>query len=1000
MNKHINQITRWLTVGSVVAGITLATSVGFAQEEDEELEAFIVTGSLIPQSQTAFEAGALPVSLFSREDIDRTGFTSTAEILQDLNVNNGGSVPISNNATGFTPAASSVSLRGLGPEATLVLIDGLRIAPYPTGTGGTTAFIDLNSIPLAAIESFEVLKDGASATYGADAVAGVVNLILTDEFVGAETRMQYGNTTNKDSSEFIVSGVVGSVTDRTKMVAGFNYYSRKAIFNKDRKYSEVPPFLSTNSSPLNITLSQAAYDEAVGNTVDPTSGSQINITSGPSAADLTPLPGYENGTTNNDGNVAAEDYTVIDPSLGPTFAGSHFNYNLTSGSYPEMKRYGAFMKFEHDINGLDKIQIFGDALYQHTYSRSELAPSATGNFYDPGSVPIIIPARTQTPFIVRGSNRQNSDLGESTANPIMAPGDSDYDVERRILADKNAYNPFNPFNQDISDTSRIRLWEFGNRIFRTYTNSGVGTLGISGQDVADKWDFRSGVRYSFIEQTDRNNVASITNINRLLNQNDPIFDPDSNEYIGSTVAFNPFGYFLNPIANNDEIASFAKVETKGYAVSDLLMGFFQANTTELLELPAGDVGFAFGADYRTESVDQSPDALAQTGSLIGSSPRAITDATRDIWSVYAEANIPVVSPEQDMTGFYLVDLNIAARYERFVTSGRDTFVPKVGVRVMPIRELMIRGSYGEGFREPSLFELYSGQSYGLSTVYNPLTDTNEREVSVSSSGNVELAAEDTVSYNVGIVYTPTNKWLNGFTFGVDFWRLEREGTVSLSYERTVERYVSGDLLAGESVLIDPANNALVQVNSVFANAGRTRVQGIDFDIAYALRTENMGRFDFRVVATWLDKWLFASQPDSELINYVEEDSSIAAQDGYLRWKANASLGWMYENHKATIRARYRDGFNDGKYADLAGLDFTPVYYEVKDRVLFDVQYGYTFFTDSDAWFNDLEVTVGVRNVLDTDPPSSDGFVASSTGYPDFLYSSEGRFYYVGLTKGF
>ena len=998
MNKHINQITRWLTVGSVVAGITLATSVGFAQEEDEELEAFIVTGSLIPQSQTAFEAGALPVSLFSREDIDRTGFTSTAEILQDLNVNNGGGVPISNNATGFTPVASSVSLRGLGPEATLVLIDGLRVAPYPTGTGGTTAFVDLNSIPLSAIESFEVLKDGASATYGADAVAGVVNLILTDDFVGAETRVRYGNTTTKDSSEFMLSGVVGSVSDRTKIVVGMNYYSRKSIFNKDRKYSEVPPFLSTNSSPLNITLTRAAYDEAVGNTVDPAGSKNIQITSGPSTAALTPLPGYENGTINNDGNVPAEDYTVIDPSLGTTFAGSHFNYNLTSGTYPEFKRYGAFMKFEHEIAGAENLQLFGDALYQHTFGHDELAPSASGNFFDPGSVPIIIPARTATPIIVRGSNRQNTDL----ANPVMLPSDANYDVERRILADKNAYNPFNPFNQDISDTSRIRLWDFGNRVFRTYTNSGIATFGIKGQDIQDKWNFRSGVRYSFIEQTDRNNVASIVNINRLMNANDPIFDPDSNSYIGSTIPFNPFGYFLNPIANNEVVAEFAKVETKGYAVSDLLMGFFQANTTELLELPAGDVGFAIGADYRTESVDQSPDAQAQAGSLIGSSPRAITDASRDIWSLYAEANIPLVSPEQDVTGFYLIDLNIAARYERFVTSGRDTFVPKVGVRVMPIQELMIRGSYGEGFREPSLFELFSGASFGLATIDSPITGTREREVSVSTTGNPNLDAEETVSYNVGFVYTPrNNKWLNGFTFGVDLWRLERDGTVSRSYERTVERYVAGNLLPGESVLVDPSNNSLVQVNALFANAGRTRVQGVDLDVGYSLRTENAGRFDFRVVATWLDKWLFASQPGGAMSNYVEQDASGGnAQDGYLRWKGNANLTWSFENHKATVRARYLDGFQDGKYADPAELDFDEVYFEVQDRIIWDVQYGYTFFSDSDAWFGNVDVQVGVRNVFDTDPPESNGFLASSTGYPDFLYNAEGRFYYVGLTKGF
>ena len=167
-----------------------------------------------------------------------------------------------------------------------------------------------------------------------------------------------------------------------------------------------------------------------------------------------------------------------------------------------------------------------------------------------------------------------------------------------------------------------------------------------------------------------------------------------------------------------------------------------------------------------------------------------------------------------------------------------------------------------------------------------------------------------------------------------------------------------------------------------------------------MRTESLGRFDFRVVATWLDKWLFAAQPGGTMTNFVEEDSSGAAQDGYLRWKANASLGWMYENHQFTIRARYRDGFNDGKYADAVNLDFDSVFFEVKDRILFDVQYVTTFFRDSNDWFKDLQLTVGIRNVLDTDPPESNGFLASSTGYPDFLYTSEGRFWYAGIKKAF
>ena len=135
---------------------TKPLSAAPAAQEEVKLEKFVVTGSYIPTTGTAMDATVSPVVRIDRKIIDQSGYTTAADLLQKITASNGGSVPISNNATGFTPAASSVSLRGLGPEATLVLINGRRVAPYPVGTGGTTAFVDLNSSPLAAVETIEV----------------------------------------------------------------------------------------------------------------------------------------------------------------------------------------------------------------------------------------------------------------------------------------------------------------------------------------------------------------------------------------------------------------------------------------------------------------------------------------------------------------------------------------------------------------------------------------------------------------------------------------------------------------------------------------------------------------------------------------------------------------------------------------------------------------------------------------------------------------------------
>src|SRR5437868_1604511 len=195
-----------------------------------ETERIIVTGSNIP---TAEEVGPNPVLNINRDLINKSGERTAEELIKNLPVANGGGVPISNNGTGFTPGASAISLRGLGPEATLVLVDGRRIAPYPVGNGGTSSFFDLRSIPEAAIESIEILKDGASTTYGADAVAGVVNIKLRHDYKGAETQVEYGNTLDKDNGEFAASLVFGAGDNDTDITGVLNYYHRNAIFNRD-----------------------------------------------------------------------------------------------------------------------------------------------------------------------------------------------------------------------------------------------------------------------------------------------------------------------------------------------------------------------------------------------------------------------------------------------------------------------------------------------------------------------------------------------------------------------------------------------------------------------------------------------------------------------------------------------------------------------------------------------------------------------------------------------
>lgn len=941
-----------ISLPAFVVAQTATASTSAQEEKTVKLEKFVVTGSYIPTTETAFNAGVSPVVRLDRKVIDESGLSTTSELLQKITASNGGAIPISNNATGFTPAASSVSLRGLGPEATLVLINGRRVSPYPVGAGGTTAFVDLNSIPLSAVESIEVLKDGASALYGADAVAGVVNIKMRRGIDGTEMNVSYGNTTNKDSAEVMASIISGAQTDRANVLVGFNYYTKAAIMNRDRKYSEIPPFLSSNASPLNLQITPAAAT-AAGITLDATLAARSTIFAA-SPADVS-----------NKGVTPASGYRI---TAGRSSA---FNYNEYSMSYPSRKNMGAFAFAERKVFDTDNVKAYIDLSYQNAQTENQLAPSATGNFSGSGTE-LVIPARTPNPL----------PLADGRARAAVA----------------GAYNPFNPFNIDITGGTRARLAEFGNRIFRNETDAFLATFGLRGENVMDKWNFDVGLSYSEIQDTARNTLVSSSRFNRLMNANDPIFNPASSQFIGSTVPYNPFGYYKTDIPTNQAIVNFAKINTKDLNTSKMLSGNFVVTTGELFNLPAGPVGFAFGGDVRHERLDQFPDPYGATGDLIGSSPNAITSGQRKIGGLFVEGKIPLL---KDTPGAHDLSADVAVRHEKFMTSKRNATVPKIGVRWQPMDDtLTLRASWSKGFREPSLYELYSTPTSGLSAITHPITKFREPEQDVTIAGNRRLAAEKTEYLNLGFVWSPTNDQLKGLTVSLDYWAIDRKGTVDGNYQSTVDRFfgrdsngvaVPGGLLPGESVVLF-GNGDLQTVNSVFFNVGRTKASGWDGAVNYNWKTDNWGRFNVGAAATLLSTFKRASVAGAALVDYVGEDLTGTGDDGYLKWKGRVGLEWSYKGFNTVLSGNYTDGFND--------LDINGNTFKIDSTWFIDTQVSYNFRDTFAPWLSDTRVNVGVRNLFDKDPPFASGWGGNSTGYPGFLYSSEGRFVYVSMSRKF
>jgi len=922
----------------------------------QKLDKFVVTGSYIPTNETAFTAGVSPVIRIDQKVIEESGLSNVTELLQKISSNNGTSIPISNNATGFTSAATSISLRGLGADANLVLINGRRVAPYPIGNGGTQAFVDLNSIPLSAVDSIEVLKDGASAIYGADAVTGVVNIKMKRALDGTQVMVNYGNTTEKDASEITAAVITGAQTDKASAMVGFNYYKRNAIFNKDRSYSAIPPFLSSNSSPLNLNITRA-----------------VALAAGVPAASLP----AGTGASIFAAAPAASSNSGATPASGFRFATgrpSTFNFNEFSMSYPRRDNRGIFAYADRKILGTDNIRGYVDVTYQNAATENQLAPSATGNFSTPGSTELVIPART--------------------ASPLPGP-----DGRTRVAA-AGAFNPFNPFNQDIAGGTRARLAEFGNRIFRDQTDATLIVAGVKGDNIAGKWNFDSGYSYSSIRDISRNTLVSARNFNRLLNANDSFFRPGSDDYLGTTSPYNPFGYYQVSIPNNALIVNAAKINTKDLNESKINQVNGVLSTASLLEMPAGSVGFAIGADFRHEQLEQNPDPYGATGDLIGSSPNAITRGHRKVWGAFAEWNIPIM---RNVPGAHDLSAVAAVRHEDFMTHNETTTVPKVGVRWQPIDDsLTLRATWSKGFREPSLYQMFSTPTSGLTPIQHPITRVNEPEQTVTVAGNRRLAPEKTKYLNAGFVWSPQFPAIKGLTIQVDYWDIEQKGQVSNNYQDTVNRFFGrtpsgaaapGGLLPGEGVVLLP-NGDISVVNSVFFNIGQTKATGFDYGLHYVYNTDARGRFEFSTewsIFSHLRQQSAFGGAFSELVNQPTPEGT-GSDNGFLRKKGRIQATWNYRGIGAVIGTNYTDGFWD---LDANGDDFF-----VSPRWIYDMQISYNFQSRFAPYLNDTKIAIGARNLFDKDPPFASGFAGNSTGYPGFLYSAEGRFVYVSLTRKF
>src|SRR6184192_2823957 len=627
-------------------------------------ERVIVTGSNIPTSE---ETGPNPVDTYRTEDIQKLGVVNQTDLLNKLPIEAGGT--INQNIANGGDGSVIPNLRGLLPKETLVLVDGKRVAPNANGVG-----VDINLIPFPMIDHIDILKDGASAIYGSDAVAGVFNIILKHKFRGLEIGGSIGNTNlgaSNDARELETWMIAGTGDDKTDIVIIADAYDRAAIYGRDRNITSnanqlawggfdhrsgdfpgvIGPF-GNPAAPLGFRLIPKLFFSR--NTPPPHSAKNISTS-----------PYYTNNVPYPDGN-----FTL-------------YNFAAVTASMPAADRQSFYGSFTRDI--CDKyLTVFAD--FKYTRSFFDLAGAAPGFAPDPFKQP------NGAPFSPNG-------ISVPIANPF-----NPFTVADATLPEGTPVTTGVGF-RGINDTGGATAkTTFHDILFDAGVRGQMGEFG----DYFKNWNWELGFRYSRNdEETLIGGVVSETGLRAALLDTDP------------ATAFNPFLGFHG--RNTEAAISRVYVTLHATGQFELPLAYFHLDG-DLFNLPAGPLSFAAGLEYRGERWRSDPDSENTSFDTIGSTDFEASKVNRDVWGTYQEVRIPMTSPAWKLPGAYSLEFGIAEREEWFSQNTSATTVlpaehsqfdaqkPKFSVRWQPldpkwIGTLTLRGSYSEGFHAPTLPDL-------------------------------------------------------------------------------------------------------------------------------------------------------------------------------------------------------------------------------------------------------------------------------------------------------
>ncbi len=943
----------------------------------KDVERISVIGSHIKVNH---DTGALPVTAISAEDIENSGAISGAELLADIPQQGDVAFNSSRAVGGVNDArgdVSSYNLRGLGTGNTLVLLNGRRLVLHP-GTQSenfvpvTTA--NANTLPVRGLKRVEILRDGAAAIYGSDAVAGVVNYALKDNYEGAELNLNYGTEEGTERDILNLSGATGFFLneDKTHISMSAGYYKREMIMASEKSYAKSADLRENSRFPDEVIIT-GTDDEGnpiygnndLHNLNSSTPWGEFNTaTLGTFHLQPDTLSGCENSDSRGNPTTALDVGGVcVDRGSQPSSDGYDRNSerSLSSG----VERANFYGMLTHQVN--DEIELYSEALYY--YAKADRVREQTANL-----------------------------------------------TSQRFTISENAF--YNPFGEEVS-LRKYRPVDTGPRNIEVTDTSYRLLTGLRG--YFNEWDWDSAVLYSKANTEDKANRIHTQRFQEAINSTNQATAYDV--FNGADINNTNIG---DPTGNSQSVIDSFMIDVVRESETELALFDFKISKADIFELPAGDVGFAAGVEYRYESFfdvrsdtlntnEQFLDILGgakdedQFASVVlGSSPTPDAAGSRNVFSAYTEFAVPLL---EGLPFIERLDMQIAARYERFSDVG-DIMKPKAALSWIINDYVQFRASYAEGFKAPGLPQVVAVDISRLNTRSDPVTDSRYGVLEVRS-GSDKLKPEESENLSWGFVIQPTKN----LTFTADWWQLDQTDTVGLINSQTQLLYDAmlryQDPTGDGNTLITRGgdDNEVVAIQNDYVNLQDRESSGLDIGITYDLET-GLGKFKFKANAAKLMKFtqladdvttqIIAAQNSSDqglvdALKYSGDEITITGsgdligQNGRPEWRVTSSLDWRKAAWGAGLRYRYVSGFED-----------TSLDYSIGEQ---DFKYQVDSFSKVDTYVNyrlpksvmeKTKVTLGIKNLTDKKPPIAD----ESFGYNSSVHSSLGRYFYMNINKKF